>query len=145
VERVDLTQDVVVIFGKGRKWRSVPFSDKTGKALTRYLRARAKHPLAKATNPPTEMWLGARGKSLTPSGIYQMLARRCDLAGVPRFHPHALRHYAADQWFAAGGSDQDSMRLFGWTSLEMPRRYGRANADKRAAEAHRRMGIGDQL
>ncbi|TMR09300.1 hypothetical protein ETD86_44150 [Nonomuraea turkmeniaca] len=40
-------QDVVVILGKGKKWRSVPFGAKTGKALTRYLRARAKHPLAR--------------------------------------------------------------------------------------------------
>lgn len=145
VERIDFTQDVVVILGKGRKWRSVPFGAKTGKALTRYLRARAKHPLATGKNPPAEMWLGARGKPLTPSGIYQMIERRCDLAGVSRIHPHQLRHFAADAWFAAGGSDQDGMRLFGWSSLDMPRRYGRANADQRAIEAHRRMALGDQL
>lgn len=144
-ERIDFTQDVVAILGKGRKWRAVPFGAKTGKALTRYMRARDKHPLARAKNAPAEMWLGARGKALTPSGIYQMIERRCDYAGVARIHPHALRHLAADLWFAAGGSDQDAMRLFGWSSLEMPRRYGAANAEQRAIQAHQRMALGDQL
>lgn len=144
-DRIDLTQDVVAVLGKGRKWRAVPFGAKTGKALTRYMRARAKHPLALQRNPPAEMWLGARGKALTPSGIYQMIERRCDLADVERFHPHALRHLAADLWFANGGSDQDAMRLFGWSSLEMPRRYGAANAEQRAIQAHQRMALGDQL
>ncbi|WP_246149220.1 tyrosine-type recombinase/integrase [Nonomuraea turkmeniaca] len=74
-----------------------------------------------------------------------MIERRCDLAGIGRIHPHQLRHFAADAWFAAGGSDQDGMRLFGWSSLDMPRRYGRANAEQRAIEAHRRMALGDQL
>lgn len=141
VERVDFVQDVVVILGKGKKWRAIPFGAKTGKALTRYMRARAKHPLAKLES----LWLGSRGKELTPSGIYQMMERRCDVAGVPRIHPHQLRHFAADAWFAAGGSDQDSMRLFGWSTLDMPRRYGRANAEQRAIDAHRRMALGDQL
>lgn len=141
VERVDFTQDVVVIFGKGSKWRAVPFGAKTGRALTRYMRARAKHPLAKLEG----LWLGSRGKELTPSGIYQMIERRCDLAGIDRIHPHQLRHFAADAWFAAGGSEMDSMRLFGWSSLEMPRRYGAANAEQRAIQAHQRMALGDQL
>ncbi|MET9339205.1 tyrosine-type recombinase/integrase [Nonomuraea sp. NPDC003804] len=144
-DRIDFTQDVVAILGKGRKWRAVPFGAKTGKALTRYMRARGKHPLAGSKNPPREMWLGARGKALTPSGIYQMIERRCDLAGIDRIHPHQLRHFAADAWFAAGGSDQDGMRLFGWSSLEMPRRYGAANAEQRAIQAHQRMALGDQL
>lgn len=141
VNRVDFTQDVVMVLGKGRKWRAVPFGAKTGKALTRYMRIRTKHPLAKLEH----LWIGARGKELTPSGIYQMIERRCALAGVARIHPHQLRHFAADAWFAAGGSDQDGMRLFGWSSLDMPRRYGRANAEQRAIEAHRRMSLGDQL
>lgn len=141
LDRIDFTQDIVAILGKGRKWRAVPFGAKTGKALTRYMRVRAKHPLAKLEY----LWIGARGKELTPSGIYQMIERRCALAGVERIHPHQLRHFAADAWFAAGGSDQDGMRLFGWSSLDMPRRYGRANAEQRAIEAHRRMSLGDQL
>lgn len=141
IDRIDFTQDVVAILGKGRKWRAVPFGAKTGRALTRYMRIRAKHPLARLEY----LWVGARGKELTPSGIYQMIERRCDLAGVERIHPHQLRHFAADAWFAAGGSDQDGMRLFGWSSLEMPRRYGRANAEQRAIQAHRRMNLGDQL
>lgn len=140
-DRVDFGLDVVLIIGKGNKWRSVPFGAKTGKAIMRYERARAKHPL----HALPYLWLGARGKQLTKSGIYQMIERRCQVAGIAHIHPHALRHFAADAWFAAGGSEQDAMRLFGWTSLEMPRLYGRGNAEQRAIDAHRKMGLGDHL
>jgi site-specific recombinase XerD len=139
--RLDMTQDVVSFMGKGRKWRSLPFGAKTGKALTKYMRARAKHPLA----PLEALWLGWRGTGLSSSGIYQMIERRCDEAGVPRIHPHQLRHFAVDAWYADGGSVQDAMALFGWSSPAMAHHYAKQTAGKRAINAARRASIGDQL
>ena len=46
VDQLDMVRDQVAILGKGSKWRTVPFGNVTGKALTRYLRARSGHPLA---------------------------------------------------------------------------------------------------
>src|SRR3954451_7876286 len=71
VTDVDLDSDVAVVLGKGRRPRACPFGDKTGQAIERYLRERAKHTLAVRT----ELWLGARGV-MTSSGITQMLRRR---------------------------------------------------------------------
>jgi site-specific recombinase XerC len=140
-DQLDMVRDQVAILGKGSKWRTVPFGNVTGKALTRYLRARAGHPLSRLPG----LWLGARGQALTGNGIAQMIERRCEEAGIGKIHPHQLRHFAADLWFGNDGDMQDGMRLFGWESLEMPLRYARANSVKRAIASHHRKALGDLL
>jgi integrase len=63
-----------------------------------------------------------------------MLERSSADAGIPRVHPHQLWHEFAHRWLAAGGQEQDLMRLVGWKIREM---VGR--------EAHRRLALGDEL
>src|SRR4051794_33079837 len=82
---------------------------------------------------------------MTDSGIRQMMERRGQLAGVEGLHPHRLRHQFAHQWLAAGGAEQDLMRLAGWRSRQMLGRYAASAADQRARDAHKRMGLGDRI
>lgn len=138
---LDLKHDQITVRGKGDKIRTVPFGARTGQAIDRYLRVRAKHRSAKRD----ELWLGNLGVGLTASGLTQMLRRRCKRASVPHMHPHQLRHTAAHAWADAGGSDQDAMQLFGWTSPEMPRLYGRSAGAERARRAARRASLGDRF
>jgi integrase len=104
------------------------------------MRARAKHP--KADLP--QLFLGRRG-AMTRDGIYQVLAARCEQAGVPVISPHKWRHFTADQWFMAGGSEGDAMALFGWVSPLMAHRYGAAAAARRAQQHARELGLGDAV
>ena len=140
LEDVEFGSDVIVVLGKGRRIRAVPFGPKTARALDRYLRARARH--RHAAEPA--LWLGAQG-ALGTSGITQVLRRRCKKAEIEEIHPHQLRHTAAHAWLAAGGEEGDAMRIFGWKSREMLARYGAARADDRAREAFRRLLPGDRL
>jgi site-specific recombinase XerC len=54
---VDLELDVLLVLGKGRRERTLPFGRRAGEALDRYLRARARH------NQAALPWLGWGGRA----------------------------------------------------------------------------------
>jgi site-specific recombinase XerD len=138
---LDRDQSVAFVMGKGGRGCACPFGSKTADTLRRYLRFRQRHPAAANTQA---LWVGTKGR-MTDSGVRQMLERRCKDSDLDPIHPHQFRHTFAHQWLAAGGQENDLMRLAGWRSREMVGRYAASAADGRAREAHRRMALGDQV
>ncbi|MEU4445713.1 tyrosine-type recombinase/integrase [Actinosynnema sp. NPDC050801] len=142
LDDLDMNTDSAHYHGKGNKDRRVRFGPKTARALSRYLRARAKH---KGAHLP-DLWLADRGvRRLAPNGIKIMLKRRGLAAGLTGVHAHRWRHNFAHEWKKAGGDTGDLMLLLGWTSEDMPRHYGASAAAERAQETQLRMGIGEHV
>ena len=135
----DRRQDLLTVSGKTGT-RVVSLSASTGEALARYARARGQH----RHRELDALWVGPKG-ALKDSGVAQLLARRCDQAGLERLNPHRFRHTFSHEFRAAGGSEGDLMYLAGWSSTTMAHRYGRSAAAERARDAYRRLSPGDRV
>ena len=142
VQDVDLELDTVQFRGKGAKERRVRLGPRTARAVSRYLRARGRHP----ASSETRLWLPVRGaEPLSANGIKLMVRRRGQQAGLSGIHAHRWRHTYAHEWKLGGGDSGDLMLLLGWTSEDMPRHYGASAAAERAQEVQARMRIGDDV
>jgi integrase len=139
---IDLDRDVVTFHGKGSKDRQVRLGPKTARALSRYLRERAKH---RGSDRP-QLWLAVRGANpISANAMKLMLQRRGEHAGVPNLHAHRWRHTFAHEWKLAGGDSGDLMLLLGWASEEMAHHYGASAAAERAREIGVRLAIGEAV
>lgn len=121
-----------LVHGKGRKLRTVYWTDPTELAVRRYLRTRS--------DSDPRLWVGRAGP-LTASGVRQIIEKLGEQAGIPGLHPHMFRHLFAHNFLDAGGNEGDLMRLCGWSSREMVLRYASSGADKRAHDAYRRLNV----
>jgi site-specific recombinase XerD len=140
VDDVDVASGFLRVIGKARRHRSVALTPVVAVALARYLKVRSKHPRAAAP----AFWLGKKGE-LTGSAVLQMFRRRGALIGFPKLGPHQLRHAFAHNALADGMAEGDVMRIAGWTTPDMLRRYGAAQAEERALEAHRAHSAASRL
>lgn len=140
LDDLDLDTNVVMVTGKGRRTRVVPFGEPTAKALRKYLKARAAHRHAALGM----LWVGKYG-AVTEGGIRSLLEMRCNLAGVEHVFPHQFRHSFAHEWLSRDGAEGDLMRLAGWRSREMLSRYGASAGEERAVAAARRMDLGNRF
>ncbi len=125
---VDLEAREIRVRGKGGKGRTVRITHEAARRLDRYLRARARHPLAYFP----QLWLGASNKCpVGRTGIYQIVVRRGAEVGV-KVYPHRFRHHFSHSWLDRGGAEGDLMVLNGWSSPQMLERYGRSARGARA-------------
>ena len=94
-------------------------------------------PAARLNRSVERLWIGKFGR-ITESGFAQILRRRGRQAGLKGFHPHQLRHTFAHLWLSEGGSETNLMRLAGWQSRAMLRRYGAARDPRPLWSRHSR-------
>jgi integrase/recombinase XerC len=127
--------------GKGGKERRVPFGPPAQQALQRW---RLETPVR-----GDAVFLDARGQRLSDRSARRIVARAGRQAGIPRLHPHALRHSFATHLLDAGADLRGIQELLGHESLSTTQRYTHVSvqtllASYRAAHPHARKRDGEE-
>jgi site-specific recombinase XerD len=88
-EDLELDNGFLLVMGKGRKERSLPFGYTTEKVLRKYATFFRPDP---ATPAVEEFFLSPDGYPLTERALPLIFARARRRTGIQRLHPHLLRH-----------------------------------------------------
>ncbi len=117
-EDLDLDFDELHVIGKGRRGRTLPLGSKAMKAMDRYLRERVRH----KDEELVWLWLGPKGR-LTKIGDCANAPAALSTSWRGRSASTPVRHTFAHKWLSKGRAEGDLMRLAGWHSSQMVRRY----------------------
>lgn len=129
VDDLDRERNVVRVFGKGRKERTVPFGHPAAAALDRWLTS-ARPQLAIVGSGPA-LFLGARGRRIDQRAVRSVVHRRiADVPGAPDIGPHGLRHTAATHLLEGGADLRSVQELLGHASLATTQLYTHISTDR---------------
>lgn len=134
---IDLHAKLVKVFGKGRKERCAPFSDKTAKAIHTYLTRFRRDVTGELLFPMSN------GKQITARRghrIFSNAGKKADLY----VHPHLVRHSSASQFIRMGGSPAVLQKILGHSSLAITQRYVHLSNDD-MHEAYERFSPASRL
>jgi integrase len=107
LDDIDWASGHVTVTGKGRE-HVLPLPVDVGQALEAWLRLRPP-----ALDRAVFMRLRAPRQMMTTSGISGVIARLSGLAGIDPIYAHRLRHTAAMDVLAAGGTLTEAKELLG--------------------------------
>jgi integrase/recombinase XerC len=123
VRSVNLSDGSLLVCGKGRKERMVPFGSKARAALLNYLPVRARI-LQENRRDSRSLFLNARGGRLTPRSVHRLVKKYVSLFGpAVKVSPHSLRHAFASHLLAEGADLRAIQEMLGHASLSTTQKY----------------------
>ena len=129
IDDVDRERNVVRVFGKGRKERTVPFGRPAAQALDFWLRLG--RPQLRVEGAGAALFLGARGRRIDQRAVRTLVHRRiADVPGAPDIGPHGLRHTAATHLLEGGADLRSVQELLGHASLATTQLYTHVTTDR---------------
>jgi site-specific recombinase XerD len=129
---MDLDNGFLLVMGKGRKERSVPFGFTTEKVLRKYLTFFRPDPV----NPRTDQFfLSPEGYPLTEKGLEMVFARARRRTGIARLHAHLLRHTYGIRAQESGMPTITLQHYMGHTSSKVTERYAHAAQSEKLKRA----------
>jgi site-specific recombinase XerD len=131
VQDLDARNLTIKVLGKGDKECIIPISHPASKAIWRYLVTRSDH------QPDDPLFANQGGRSLTRSGLFQVIQRPGKRAGIQSASPHCFRHTFAINFLRNGGKTLELHRFLDHITLEWVKRYV-ALAQVDLENAHRR-------
>ena len=115
--------EAILVRGKGRKERYVPFGDAVKSALTAYLPIRQQK-LAERRQSTRALLVSLRGTRLTTRSVGRIVKRIAVAKGLsPDVHPHTLRHAFGTHLLEEGADLRAIQEMLGHERLSTTQRY----------------------
>lgn len=118
IEDIDTRERWILVRGKGRKERQVPYGSKAAEALTRWMPERQAVPSERA------VFVNYRGARISTRGIRKIVALYANLlSSDSSVHPHTLRHAFATHLLSDGADLRAIQELLGHAQLSTTQKY----------------------
>jgi integrase/recombinase XerC len=123
LDDVRVTAEAVLIRGKGKKERYVPFGAAVTSALAAYLPARQLTLAGSRKNTPA-LLINQRGGRLTTRSVGRIIKKIAVAKGLsPDVHPHTLRHAFGTHMLEEGADLRAIQEMLGHERLSTTQRY----------------------
>jgi integrase/recombinase XerC len=127
---INLGDGLLLVRGKGRKERMVPFGSKARNALLTYLPMRERT-LRTCRSASPAVFLNARGGRLTTRSVDRVVKKYVRQFGPQlKVSPHSLRHAFASHLLAEGADLRAIQEMLGHASLSTTQRYTQVSIQK---------------
>ena len=134
----------MLVRGKGKKERMVPFSDAAHDALKRYLPVRSQVIARGKAKQHDHLLVNLRGTAITTRSVGRIVKTIAIAAGLPSdTHPHTLRHAFGTHMLAEGADLRVIQELLGHERLSTTQIYTQLSTEHIAKvydETHPRAG-----
>ena len=122
VDDIRLSAEAILIRGKGKKERYVPFGDAVKSALAAYLPAR--QAVLSEFRKNRALLLNQRGGRLTTRSVGRIIKKIAVAKGLsPDVHPHTLRHAFGTHMLEEGADLRAIQEMLGHERLSTTQRY----------------------
>jgi len=130
LDDISMSNEAILIRGKGKKERYVPFGGSALAALAAYLPWRQQHLATLKSNKTTPgkfvpaLLINQRGGRLTTRSVGRIVKRIATAKGLsPEVHPHTLRHAFGTHMLEEGADLRAIQELLGHERLATTQRY----------------------
>lgn len=131
IDAIDFSLQTILVMGKGRKERYIPFGSFAEDALRIYIDEGREELLKKNLAGTEYLFLNSNGKQLTARGVRYVLGKIVsDAALTIHIHPHALRHTFATHMLNAGADLRSVQELLGHDHLSSTQVYTHVTKDR---------------
>jgi len=124
-----LPEQEAIVRGKGNKTRSVPLGRKAIVAIERWMQARDQFRQADGAmdaDSAAALFLGVRGKRISPRVVQIQLNKLATLVGLPvHVHPHSLRHSFASHMLQSAQDLRAVQEMLGHANISTTQIYTR--------------------
>jgi integrase/recombinase XerD len=118
-----LKENLIKVFGKGRKERLVPIGSTAIAALENYL-IQSRPFLKKNLKSENYVFLSNRGQKFSRMGIWKIVKRYVELSNIKKdIHPHTFRHSFATHLIEGGADLRSVQEMLGHSDISTTQIY----------------------